>query len=90
MSDDPQRSAAIKRLKDKRDFKTNLVMYVIVNAFLVVIWAVTGAGFFWPIFVIVGWGIGIVGHAWAVWGQKPITEAEIHREIERGTDPDAT
>jgi hypothetical protein len=61
------------------------VGYFLVNAFLVVIWAVSRGddGFFWPIFVIVGWGIGVVANAWDVYGRKPITEDEIRREQER-------
>ncbi len=77
------REQAIERLKKKRDFKVHVLMYVSVNAFLVVIWAVTGAGFFWPIFPILGWGIGVVANAWDVYGRKPISEEEIRREADR-------
>jgi hypothetical protein len=79
------RSQAVERLKKKRDFKAHLLIYFLVNAFLVVIWAVSRGddGFFWPIFVIVGWGIGVVANAWDVYGRKPITEEEIRREQER-------
>ncbi|WP_208029383.1 2TM domain-containing protein [Rhabdothermincola sediminis] len=84
MSDtDPRRDAAIHRLKAKRDLRTNLVSYVVVNAFLVLIWAATGANFFWPIFIIGGWGFGLAMHAWTVYGQKPITEEDVTREMER-------
>jgi hypothetical protein len=31
-------------------------------ALLVVIWALTGMGYFWPIWPAVGWGIGILSH----------------------------
>jgi uncharacterized ion transporter superfamily protein YfcC len=77
------REQAIERLKKKRDFKTHVVIYVAVNAYLVVIWAVTSAGFFWPIFPILGWGIGVVANAWEVYGRKPISEEEIRREADR-------
>ena len=77
------REQAIERLKKKRDFKVHVLMYVSVNTFLVVIWAVTGAGFFWPIFPILGWGIGVVANAWDVYGRKPISEEEIRREADR-------
>jgi hypothetical protein len=42
--------------------------------------------------VIIGWGIGIVFHAWTVFGQKPITEDDVQREMKRneGTDPPIT
>jgi hypothetical protein len=77
------RKLAVNQLKKKRDFKTHIVIYFTVNAFLVVIWAVTGAGFFWPVFPILGWGIGVAANAWDVYGRKPITEEEIRREAER-------
>jgi hypothetical protein len=77
------RKLAVSRLRKKRDFGTHIVVYVIVNAMLVGIWAVTGAGFFWPIFPILGWGIGVAANAWDVYGRKPITEDEVQRETER-------
>jgi hypothetical protein len=77
------RDQAISRLKKKRDFATHLVVYVLVNAFLVAIWAFTGADFFWPIFPILGWGIGLGANAWDVYGRKPISESEIEQEMSR-------
>src|SRR5437764_9736781 len=70
-----RREQAIKRIKAKNAFKVHLLVYLTVNAMLVVIWvALAAAGwshyvfvspglpqdFFWPIFPIIGWGIGLV------------------------------
>ena len=77
------RQQAVERLKKRRDFRGHVFMYVAVNTVLVVIWAVTGAGFFWPIFPILGWGIGVAANAWEVYGRKPLTEEEIQREQQR-------
>ena len=33
------------------------VTYLAVSALLVAIWALTGAGYFWPIWPILGWGV---------------------------------
>lgn len=82
-SDEELRKRALDRLRKKRDFRTHLFMYVLVNAALVAIWALTGADFFWPIFVILGWGIGLVGNAWDVYFRREITEEEIRREAQR-------
>jgi hypothetical protein len=84
-SDQELRDQAIGRLKKKRDFRGHLFIYFAVNAFLVVIWLVTSGGddFFWPIFPILGWGIGVAANAWDVYGRKPISEDEIRREAER-------
>ncbi len=84
MADDAdRRTAAIEQLKAKRAFWQDLVSYMVVNGFLVVVWAITGRGYFWPAWVMAGWGIGVVLHAWTVFGQRPISEAEIRREMDR-------
>jgi hypothetical protein len=85
-AEEERRQEAIKRLKDKRAFGQNLVAYVVVNAFLVGIWAIGDRGYFWPAWVMAGWGIGLVMHAYTVFFQHPITEDEIQREMRRGGD----
>jgi protein-S-isoprenylcysteine O-methyltransferase Ste14 len=81
--DEPRR-AAIERLKNRRSFGQHVVCYVVVNAFLIGIWFTTGAGYFWPGWVIGGWGIGLVMHAWTAFFQRPITEADVAQEMKRG------
>jgi hypothetical protein len=77
------RERAIKRLKKRRDFSGHLLVYFLVNAFLVVIWALTDVhGFFWPVFPIVGWGIGVVMNAWDVYRNDEFGEEQIRREME--------
>lgn len=77
------RDRAIKHLKKRRDFQGHLLMYVLVNGFLVVIWAMSDPnGFFWPIFLILGWGIGVVANAWDVYRDDEIDEEQIQREME--------
>lgn len=39
------------------------VTYLAVMALLVAVWALTGAGYFWPVWPMLGWGIGLVSHA---------------------------
>ncbi len=81
---DSIRKAAVKRLKAKREFRMHLVTYVIINALLVGIWAFSGQGHFWPIWVIVFWGVGLAFNGWTAYLQKPIAESDIRREMERG------
>src|SRR5262245_58628191 len=79
---DDRRTQAIARLKKKSEFRAHLFAYVVVNGARVVTWAMTGASFFWPIFPMLGWGIGLIFHARDVyWGDEP-TEARIRREME--------
>lgn len=78
------RERAIKRLKKRRDFRGHLLVYALVNAFLVVVWALTDPhGFFWPVFPIVGWGIAVVLNAWDAYRREEFDEAQIRREMER-------
>jgi 2TM domain len=79
----PLRERALERLKKKSEFRAHLLAYVLVNAFLVVIWAVTGADFFWPVFPIAGWGIGLAFHAWDTYGDREPTEEQVRREMDR-------
>lgn len=81
-TEDELRQRAIKRLRAKAGFWTHLVVYLAVNAFLVVIWMFTGSGMFWPIFFIVGWGIAVVANAWEVIGPEPVTPERVQREME--------
>jgi hypothetical protein len=80
---DHLRELAVERIEKKREFHAHLLAYLLVNAMLVAIWAATGAGFFWPMFPIMGWGIGIAFHAWDVYRTHEPTEQQIEREIER-------
>src|SRR5690349_2562265 len=79
------RSRAVTSLKKRRDFMGHLLVYLMVNTFLVVIWAVTSGpdGFFWPVFPLVGWGIGVVMNAWDVYRPEEFGEDEIAAEMRR-------
>lgn len=83
-TDDDRRAAAIKRVKARRDFRGHVAAYVLVNLLLVGIWALSGGGYFWPVWSILGWGIGLAFHGWGVFFERPISEEEIRREMERG------
>jgi hypothetical protein len=86
MADDEQlRKKAVQILKKKAAFKKTAVAYVLVNAFLVLVWALSDSDDgFWPIWVIGGWGIGLAFQAYDAYGHKPaMTEDEINREMNR-------
>jgi len=80
---DELRQAARKRIEERRGFFPHVLIYVLVNGGLVLVWAtVTGRGFFWPGLVLGFWGIGLVMHLWSAFFSRPITEADIDREVE--------
>jgi len=77
------REAARRRVNVRRDLASHAVAFVVVNLFLVGVWAFTGAGYFWPAWVIGAWGAGLVLHAWDVFFRRPVTDADIDAEMHR-------
>lgn len=80
--DQELRREAIDRLQKRSDFWTHLTAYVLVNAVIIIVWFVVGGGFFWPIFPLAGWGIGLFFHGMDVF-RKPYSEQRIRREMDR-------
>ena len=76
------REAALKKLKARRSLEAHVLAYVLVNGFLVTVWAVTGAGFFWPALPMFGWGIGLAFNIWDVLSPEP-SNTRIEAEMER-------
>jgi Domain of unknown function (DUF1707)/2TM domain len=61
VADLPEAAGATPRRERRRLWDSEHVrLYVGVSIMLVAIWALTGAGYFWPIWPILGWGIGVV------------------------------
>ncbi len=47
----------------EQSLKAHLTVYALVNLFLIGVWAASGAGYFWPIWPMLGWGLGVAAHA---------------------------
>jgi len=56
---DKRLKEATQRVQKKINFYRTLTSYIIVNGFLWVLWLMTGVGYPWPIWVSLGWGIGL-------------------------------
>jgi len=88
--DGQPRALAIRRLRAKHTFRIHLLVYLAINALLIAIWAGLGSSvsipglsptFFWPIFPILGWGLGLAIQGYtAYYGGGP-SEDEIEREM---------
>jgi hypothetical protein len=91
LTSDQRRELALSRLKAKNEFRVHAFVYVAINAMLVTLWAFTGnvfgapagtpIGFFWPIFPIVGWGVGVAIHGYTAFRGSIYTEEQIQREL---------
>ena len=57
-----------KRVKKLKGFYVHLGIYVLVNVSLIIINLLISPGFFWAIFPLLGWGIGVGAHAVGLFG----------------------
>lgn len=85
--DDELRQQAVRRIRRRKALWLLVVTYLVVNVLLVVVWLFTGRGYFWPVWVFAGWGVGMAFTAISVFaiGETMGTprEEEIRREVER-------
>jgi hypothetical protein len=70
----------------KIGFAIHLVVYILVNAALVVINVKNSPNYFWFIWPLAGWGIGLFFHGMGVFvftGKSAIRERMIEKEMKR-------
>jgi len=76
---------AEKRVEAKLGFYTHIVVYVVVNIFLIALNLITGPNeiwFYWPLF---GWGLGLIFHGVGVFisGESGVKERMIQKEMDK-------
>jgi hypothetical protein len=76
---------AKKRVQARMGFVVHLAMYLVTNVGLFVIWRVSGAGYPWFMWPMLGWGIGVLAHAigLVIGPGSAVERRAIHRELER-------
>ena len=83
-SDEELRRIAQTRAEEKVGFCRHLSAYTLVNAVLVLIWWSSGAGYPWPLIIILLWGTGIVAHVIRVFtAGTDVTDRMAQHEYER-------
>jgi uncharacterized membrane protein len=86
-SEEGLREQAMRTLKKRRDLHTHAFVYLTINILIWGIWlaiAMTSDSWYpWPIWVTLGWGVGLVLNAWDVYVRRPISEADLRREMDR-------
>jgi hypothetical protein len=81
-AEEAERSLARKRLEKRRGLQGGFIAYIVINAFLIGVWALTGGGYFWPAWILGGWGVGMLLGLWD-YARGPITEADVDDELRR-------
>jgi len=83
ISTSPEYRRAKSRVGKKRKCRGDLMAYVVINAFLVVVWAITGLGYFWPGWVLGVWGVFLILSAWDLYFRRDVTDEEVERELRK-------
>jgi hypothetical protein len=73
---DRHRRAEQRRAMVRAGFRYHLVAYLAVQVLLVTTWAVTGGGFPWFVFPLLGWGIGLAVHGLVAYGSTTASKEE--------------
>ena len=60
---DEQEEKTLAYVRDIKGFYNHLIHYVLVIGVLFIINLMTGSGYWWVVWPMLGWGIGIVSHA---------------------------
>ncbi|HBR54787.1 MAG TPA: 2TM domain-containing protein [Flavobacteriaceae bacterium] len=68
---DFRRKEAIEKVERLKGFYTHFTIYLIFVPIFISINYFGGSNFPWAIFPIVGWGIGVAGHATETFGWNP-------------------
>ena len=76
LGEDELRREELDPLKKKDAFYIHLAAYFLVSFWLIAILVLAG-GFFWPVFPILGWGIGVFFHGLAVF-RSPVSNEAIY------------
>ena len=66
-----------------RDFVSQVLAYGIGNIVFIVIWMARGRGFFWPIYPLLVWGLGLSVQHFNVVIRGQITDEEVRRKLNR-------
>ncbi|MBD2278178.1 MULTISPECIES: 2TM domain-containing protein [Nostocales] len=53
--------------QQRKDFKSHLFAFLAINGFLVLLNLVVSPGYFWAIYPILGWGLGLLLHGMKVY-----------------------
>jgi hypothetical protein len=77
------REPALAESRQRREFHRHLAAYVVVNAAVWLIWAVTAKGYPWPAWLTTMWAMGLAVDGWEACVRRPLKDADAEPEIGR-------
>jgi hypothetical protein len=89
---DDLREVARKRIRARHDFWYMELVFLTITALCVIVWLVSGMGYFWPMWPLFGFVIATIFTAISTFGpgSRPISEGRIDDEVRKlGGGPNA-
>jgi 2TM domain-containing protein len=83
MNPQPDYVQAAPQIQCWRDFGSQAFTYGIGSMVFIVIWAAGGRGFFWPMYPLLVWSLGLSVQHFTVVIRGQITDAEVRRRLNR-------
>lgn len=77
------REREARQIIRRRRFLLHLSIYLATNLLVFVIWVLAGGGYPWFLFVILGWGVGLVAHGAAAYLLADPMDIVLAREQKR-------
>jgi len=71
MDEHEKAAKAAKQVEAMTGFYIHLVVFILVNAALLVVNWLNTPGIWWAIWPLLGWGVGILAHGLAVFARTP-------------------
>ena len=68
MEENKRYEEAKQKVEAIKGFYIHLIVYILVNAVMFIINITTSPHYYWFIWPLIGWGLGLLGHAMSVFG----------------------
>ena len=78
---------AEKKVEARMGFYTHLVVYLVVNTMLTILNLTVAGDYFWAMWPMIGWGIGVILHGLSTFvfdSQSSLKERLIEKEMQKG------
>lgn len=82
------REREARQILRRRAFLVHAAVFAAVNAMLIGVWVLAGAGYPWFLFPLMGWGVGLVAHGATAYLLANPNDLVLEREQRRMTERD--
>ncbi len=69
--------AAANQIRRWRDLAAYMTPYIVMNTVFLTAWAISGRGYFWPAWTLLGWGVGLSFQHFHAVLRRPISARDV-------------